>query len=122
MRLSGGCQPPKPRDGIGGKERTFRGMISMKRTTGGLNSSGRSPLKQSERSTWANACQYVTFRTQSVTSIVDCSQRQQPNNGMHPTHRHEASHVRCAGAWVMPGVRPLEFLVEANMMLSSLTG
>jgi hypothetical protein len=27
-----------------------------------------------------------------------------PNNGMHPTPHHEASHVRCAGARVMPGV------------------
>ena len=29
----------------------------------------------------------------------------QSNIGMHPTSRHEASHVRCAGARVMPGVR-----------------
>jgi hypothetical protein len=28
-----------------------------------------------------------------------------PNNGMHPTPHHAASHVRCAGARVMPGVR-----------------
>jgi hypothetical protein len=27
------------------------------------------------------------------------------NNGMHPTPRHAASHVRCVGARVMPGVR-----------------
>jgi len=26
------------------------------------------------------------------------------NNGMHPTPHHDASHVRCAGARVMPGV------------------
>jgi hypothetical protein len=27
---------------------------------------------------------------------------------MHPTPCHDASHVRCAGARVMPGVRSLE--------------
>jgi hypothetical protein len=27
------------------------------------------------------------------------------NNGMHPTPHHGPSHVRCAGARVMPGVR-----------------
>ena len=31
--------------------------------------------------------------------------RTKPNNGMHPTPLHAASHVRCAGARVMPGVR-----------------
>src|SRR5918912_1814912 len=28
-----------------------------------------------------------------------------PNNGMHPTPHHAASHARCVGARVMPGVR-----------------
>jgi hypothetical protein len=30
-----------------------------------------------------------------------------PNNGMHPTPLHGASHARFAGARVMHGVRPL---------------
>ena len=30
-----------------------------------------------------------------------------PNNGMHPTPHHEASHGSCVGARVMPGVRLL---------------
>jgi len=30
-----------------------------------------------------------------------------PNNGMHPTPLQRASHVRCVGARVMPGVRLL---------------
>src|SRR5687768_3334756 len=37
-----------------------------------------------------------------------------PNNGMHPTPHHEASHVSCAGARVMPSVgrNNLEWLVS----------
>jgi hypothetical protein len=34
-----------------------------------------------------------------------------PNNGMHPTPHHGASHVRRAGARVMPGVRALRFIL-----------
>jgi len=30
-----------------------------------------------------------------------------PNNGMHPTPYHAASHESCMGARVMPGVMPL---------------
>ena len=33
-----------------------------------------------------------------------------PNNGMHPTPHHAASHAACVGARVMPGVtRSMEY-------------
>ena len=36
--------------------------------------------------------------------------RRLSNNGMHPTPPHGASHVRCVGARVMPGVRLLRVM------------
>ena len=39
-----------------------------------------------------------------------CLRRKPSNNGMHPTPHHGASHVRCTGARVMPGVRCFQVL------------
>jgi hypothetical protein len=35
-----------------------------------------------------------------------------PNNGLHPTPHHEASHVRCIGVRVLPGVMPLPLMKD----------
>ena len=36
-----------------------------------------------------------------------------PNNGMHPTPCHAASHAACAGARVMPGVGRLRVVRQS---------
>jgi hypothetical protein len=45
------------------------------------------------------------------------SARAAPNNGMHPTPHQRASHARCAGARVMPGVRQNPKVKKASRLL-----
>ena len=46
--------------------------------------------------------------------MVGVADEMPPNNGMHPTPHHAASHESCVGARVMPGVGRLRY-ANANI-------